>query len=121
MKKMMHIFTFRVVLVFSLILQAGFLTAEGEAESAVPLKKVTLFSSGVGYFERNGYIEGNSSMELTFDVSQINDILKSMVVRDFNGGTIDRIDYSPKEPLSRALKSFIIDLSGNPGLPDILN
>ncbi|NOY07478.1 MAG: DUF4139 domain-containing protein [Spirochaetes bacterium] len=121
MKKMMHILTFRVVLIFSLILQAGFLTAEGEAESAVPLKKVTLFSSGVGYFERDGYIEGNSSMELTFDVSQINDILKSMVVRDFNGGTIDRIDYSPQEPLNRALKSFIIDLSGNPGLPAILN
>jgi len=128
---MRHILTFRVVLIFSLILQAGFLTAEGEAESAVtlknvpdkkiPLKKVTLFSSGVGYFERNGYIEGNSSMELTFDVSQINDILKSMVVRDYNGGTIDRIDYSPQEPLSRVLKSFIIDLSGNPGLPGILN
>ncbi len=128
---MRYILTFRVVLVFSLILQAGFLTAEGEAESVVtlknvpdkkiPLKEVTLFSSGVGYFERSGYIEGNSSMELTFDVSQINDILKSIVVRDYNGGTIDRIDYSPQEPLSRVLKSFIIDLSGNPGLPGILN
>lgn len=121
MKKISYRFAFWIVLVSTLIMQAAFLTAEGEAESMVPLKKVVLFSSGVGYFERDGYVEGNASMELNFGTSQINDILKSIVLRDFDGGTINRINYSSKDPLHKALKAFTIDLSGNPGLPEILN
>ena len=121
MKKIRYRFTFWIVLVSALILQAAFLTAEGEAESMVPLKKVVLFSSGVGYFEMDGYVEGDASMELSFGTSQINDILKSIVLRDFNGGIINRINYASKDPLGKALKAFTIDLSGNPGLSDILN
>ncbi|MCD6121649.1 MAG: hypothetical protein J7K04_07420 [Spirochaetales bacterium] len=121
MKKIRYKFTFWMVLVSALALQAAFLTAEGEAESMVPLKKVVLFSSGVGYFERDGYVEGNASLELSFNTDQINDILKSIVLRDFDGGSVSRINYASKDPLNKALKAFSVDLSGNPGLPSILN
>ena len=121
MKKIGYKFTFWIVLVSALALQAAFLTAEGEAESMVPLKKVVLFSSGVGYFERDGYVEGNASLELSFNTDQINDILKSIVLRDFDGGSVSRINYASKDPLNKALKAFSVDLSGNPGLPNILN
>jgi len=42
----------------------------------LPLTRVVLFSSGVGYFERAGQVEGDASLELSFRVEQINDILK---------------------------------------------
>ena len=46
---------------------------------ALPISKVVLFSSGVGYFERKGEVEGNARVDLTFQVRDINDLIKSMV------------------------------------------
>jgi len=47
-----------------------------------------LYSSGVGYFQRDGSIDGHGHMELRFKVDNINDLLKSMVVQDFDGGRV---------------------------------
>src|SRR5262249_30280560 len=52
---------------------------------------VALFSSGVGYFQREGTVEGNATCDLTFRVEDINDLLKSMVLRDLNGGAITAV------------------------------
>src|SRR5262245_62163801 len=53
-----------------------------EAQPAkVPVKQVALFSSGVGYFEHFGSVQGNGSTELQFKTQQINDILKSLVLQ----------------------------------------
>src|SRR5689334_5968897 len=46
----------------------------GGPTTDVPVKKVVLFSSGVGYFEHGGSVRGNGSTELRFKTSQINDI-----------------------------------------------
>src|SRR5213593_4333973 len=48
----------------------------------LPIGQVVLFSSGVGYFQREGSIEGNARIDLTFPVEDINDLLKSMVLQD---------------------------------------
>ena len=47
-----------------------------------------LFSSGVGYFQREGTVEGTTRVDLSFPVQDINDLLKSMVVRDLDGGVV---------------------------------
>lgn len=47
----------------------------------IPITRVVLFSSGVGYFEHNGPVEGDASCRLMFKTEQINDVLKSMVVK----------------------------------------
>ena len=47
-----------------------------------------LFSSGVGYFEHAGTVRGNGATELRFKTTQINDILKSLVLQDQDGGRV---------------------------------
>src|SRR3989304_6674516 len=55
---------------------------------ALPLTEVVLYSSGVGYFQRDGSIEGRGDVELRFKVDNINDLLKSMIVQGLYGGRV---------------------------------
>jgi hypothetical protein len=87
----------------------------------VPVKQVVLFSSGVGYFEHDGEVSGTTSTELKFKTGQINDILKSLVLQDENGGSIGSVTYPSQDPLEKTLHSFSVDISGNPPLSDLLN
>ena len=75
------------------IAMAGWLTAFSiSGAQSVPVTKVMLFSSGVGYFEHAGSVRGNASTELRFKTSQINDILKSIVLQDQDGGSPGEFD-----------------------------
>src|SRR5437899_12582179 len=49
--------------------------AEKQSASALPLTHVHLFSSGVGYFQREGVVDGNTRIELTFPSGNISDLL----------------------------------------------
>jgi hypothetical protein len=90
-------------------------------EPQLPIAKVVLFSSGVGYFQREGDVDGTQRINLTFPVTDVNDLLKSMVVRDLDGGFVTAVSYDSNAPVERTLKSFAIDLQGNPSFGDILN
>src|SRR6266581_5751474 len=59
----------------------------------LPISQCVLFSSGVGYFQREAEIEGNTRVDLTFPVTDINDLLKSMVLQELGGGHIDAVSY----------------------------
>ncbi|HEV3257858.1 MAG TPA: DUF4139 domain-containing protein, partial [Gemmataceae bacterium] len=87
----------------------------------LPIAKAVLFSSGVGYFQREGEVEGNARVHLSFPVQDINDLLKSMVLRDEGGGHISAVSYDSREPAAKALKSFSVDLSSNPTYGQLLN
>jgi hypothetical protein len=89
--------------------------------SQLALTHVHLFSSGVGYFQREGVIEGNARIELTFPVHNINDLLKSLVLQDLDGGRISVVGYDSHDPSDKALRSFAINLTGNPSYAQILN
>lgn len=91
------------------------------ATTDVPVTKVVLFSSGVGYFEHAGSVRGNSATELRFKTSQINDILKSIVLQDQDGGRVGAISYPSQDPLAKTLRSFQVDITGNPSLAQLLN
>src|SRR5262245_53717430 len=98
--------------------------ADGPAapgEAALPLAKVVLFNSGVGYFEHLGQVEGNARVDLKFRVSDVNDLLKSMVLEDLGKGMISTVTYGSKDPITKTLKTFAIDLTANPTLADLLN
>ena len=106
----------------------GSLPAEGvppaaptAGQSDVPVRKVVLFSSGVGYFEHGGKVSGDASTELRFKSEQINDILKSLVLEDQDGGKVGTVVYPSQDPLSKTLRSFQVDISGNPCLGELLN
>jgi hypothetical protein len=86
----------------------------------VPVRKVVLYSSGVGYFEHMGLITGHRSTELRFKTNQINDILKSLVLQDLDGGKVGTVVYPSQDPLAKTLRSFQVDLSDNPSLAELL-
>lgn len=86
----------------------------------LPIKKITLYRSGVGSFQRAGQVTGDAAVNLRFNVDQINDILKSMVVLDLSGGRIESVAYGSKDPLSKRLASFGVDISDNPSLAELM-
>src|SRR5690349_5823893 len=89
-------------------------------QQAVPVKEVVLYTSGVGYFEHFGSVKGDGFTELHFKTNQINDILKSLLLEDLDGGKVASVTYGSQEPLSHTLKSFQVDLSSAPPLSDLL-
>ncbi|MCU0706544.1 MAG: hypothetical protein MUF18_21520 [Fimbriiglobus sp.] len=97
--------------------------ADGDPKPAVslPVKQVVLFNSGVGYFGRTGEVEGEARVDLSFPENDINDLLKSMTLQDFNGGTISAVSYDSREPIARTLGSFAVNLNGEPTLANILS
>ena len=105
-----------------LIATAGLpVTAFAADDSPLPIKTITLYRSGVGAFERTGQVAGNASIPLRFQTDQINDILKSLVLLDLDGGSIGAVSYDSKEPLARRLDAFRINIADNPSIPELLN
>jgi len=86
----------------------------------LPLTGLVLYTGGVGYFQRDGVVEGDASLELSFPAKDVNDILKSLILRDLDGGRVEGVTYASRDPLTRTLKSFAVDMTGNPGLAELL-
>src|SRR5687768_18037190 len=56
--------------------------------SLLPVSQVVLFSSGVGYFQREGTVEGEQRVDLSFPAQDVNDLIKSLTLRDLSGGHV---------------------------------
>ncbi|MCA9444056.1 MAG: hypothetical protein KC964_24905, partial [Candidatus Omnitrophica bacterium] len=91
-----------------------------DEENPLPIKRVELFRSGVGYFEHLGKVEGDRTVELRFKTDQVNDVLKSLLLMDMDGGEIGAVVYPSKDPLSKIMQSFQVDLSGDPSVRELL-
>ena len=46
----------------------------------LPLTRVVLYKHGVGHFERQGTVEGDETLSLTFKQAEVSDVLKSLTV-----------------------------------------
>ena len=108
-----------------LCLPVGALIAQGApaqpAHIDIPVKSVMLFSSGVGHFEHAGTVRGDGSTGFRFKTTQINDILKSLVLQDLDGGKVTTITYPSQDPISKTLRSFQVDITSNPSMATLLN
>ncbi|MSQ95579.1 MAG: DUF4139 domain-containing protein [Gemmataceae bacterium] len=114
------------------VLGYSFLTSVGQADTTtlvggkngktdpLPIKQVVLFNSGVGYFQREGEVDGNARLQLSFPTSDINDLLKSLVLQDAKG-QIGTVNYDSSDPIDKILRSFALDLTNNPSFGQILN
>ncbi|MDW8051538.1 MAG: hypothetical protein RMJ83_03550 [Armatimonadota bacterium] len=91
------------------------------AQEPLPITRVVLFRSGVGYIERVGQISGDRTLVMSMRESQMNDLLKSLVLVDFDGGQILPVQYTPRDPLARTLSAFAINIGDNPSLATLLN
>jgi hypothetical protein len=95
--------------------------APSETSVQLPIGQVVLFSSGVGYFQREGVIDGNARVDLSFPTQDINDLIKSMVLRDLDGGHVSAVSYDSNAPVEKTLQSFAVNLSSNPSFAQVLN
>src|SRR5262245_45562227 len=91
------------------------------AGPSLPLSQIVLFSSGVGYFQREGEVDGNARIDLQFPIGDVNDLLKSMVLQDLGKGKVGAISYDGQDPIEKTLRSFAVDLTGNPTFGQVLN
>ena len=72
----------------------------------LPVSSVTLYRSGVGSFERSGTVDGDTSVRLDATASQIDDLLKSLVVLDLDGGRVGAVTYTADDPVARLLEAL---------------
>lgn len=111
----------RLPLALPLCLGALLATSTVSAQPAadVPIERVILFTSGVGYFEHGGRVSGSSEVTLQFEEDALNDVLKSLLVED-SGGRVRGVTFPTQAPIAETLRSFEIDLSDGGGIADIL-
>lgn len=69
----------------------------------LPVRRVVLYSNGVAYFERRGRVRGRAEISLSFKQSQVDDVLKSMIVLDLGRGRIGAVSYNSSAPVSARL------------------
>jgi hypothetical protein len=82
----------------------------------LPLRRVILYSNGVAYFERRGNVTGRAEINLSFKQSQVDDVLKSMVVLDLGRGRIGAVSYNSSAPPDARLKEIPFSIgSGTDG------
>ncbi|HEY7329351.1 MAG TPA: DUF4139 domain-containing protein [Gemmataceae bacterium] len=99
----------------------GAVAGENRSGQNLPISHIVLFNSGVGYFQREGVIDGDARVDLQFPTGDVNDLLKSLVLQDLGNGKVTSISYDGQEPIEHTLKTFAIDLTGNPTFGQLLN
>lgn len=72
------------------------------------LKRLSLFSSGVGFFEHKGEVTGHAQFDLPFNKNAMNDVLKSLVVND--PASSPTMTYHAENTLEQTLKGLRLDL-----------
>lgn len=73
----------------------------------LPIKRVILYSNGVAYVERRGVVSGAAEINLSFKQSQVDDVLKSMVVLDLGKGSkIGAVSYNSSAPVSSQMSEI---------------
>ena len=81
-----------------------------DSESKLPIRRVILYSNGVAYIERRGLVTGNAEISLSFKQSQVDDVLKSMVVLDLGEGKIGSVSYNSSMPASARTAEIPLDI-----------
>jgi len=80
---------------------------------------MTLYKHGVGFFERRAQLSGEE-VELSFRVTEMNDILKSLTAIDWGGGQVLGVDYATPQSREERLAGCSIRLDDDRSLRDLL-
>ena len=87
--------------------------SEALGPQKLPLRRVVLYKSGIGYFEHDGHVRGNEDVEIDLTSGQLNDVLKSLTALDFSGGRIVGASYNSQEPAGHQLESLPVPVADN--------
>src|SRR6266568_3734296 len=84
------------------------------------LKRVVVSTGGVGYFEYEAAVEGNTTLALDVPLDQVDDVLKSLVVYDA-GGSAGAITLPGREPLTQSFVDLPFDRAALQSATALLN
>ncbi|HVH78339.1 MAG TPA: hypothetical protein VM782_03030, partial [Stellaceae bacterium] len=84
------------------------------------LRRVTLSSGGVGYFEYEASVTGEARLALDVPLNQVDDILKSLVVYDASGRA-GEITLPGREPLAQGFTDMPFDQAALSSTTSLLN
>jgi hypothetical protein len=106
----------RLLIVCLLLSGAAALDAQrpvSEAAEQLPVRRVILYKSGVGFFEHLGSVAGNASVTIQFTTAQLNDVLQSLTALDLDGGSIANISYNSIAPIDQRLAALRVPLASD--------
>jgi len=93
----------------ALLTAAALLIAPALAQAQeLALKRVMLSSGGLGYFELEAEVQGDTTLKLTVPLDQVDDVLKSLVVYDDKSG-VGGLSLPGREPLAQTFKDLPLD------------
>src|SRR5258708_6699604 len=78
--------------------------------TTLPLTRIVLYKHGVGHFEREGAVEDDATLTLTFKQAEVSDVLKSLTVLDLDGGHIASVSYDSTKPLEQLLAEVALSI-----------
>ena len=121
-----------VVVSFRLLLSAVLVLALASAPLAqrqttdaeptqLPVRRVVLYKSGVGFFEHQGSVNGSVDVAIQFTSGQLNDVLKSLTALDLDNGQISSIGYNSAAPVEQRLAALRLPLDSKPDLLQFYN
>lgn len=85
--------------------------APGAAQDArLPVKRVVLYKSGIGYFEHLGRVRGQQDVTIEFTSGQLDDVLKSLTALDLDGGRVASVSYNSDAGITRRLSGLRLPL-----------
>ncbi len=87
--------------------------------TSIPIKHMTLYKHGVGFYVRRGQVEGEAA-SLVFKQSAMNDVLKSLTILDENGGQVLGVDYPTPKSREERLEGSSIVLDALRALRDLV-
>lgn len=85
--------------------------SQARSAQSLPIRRVILYSNGVAYIERRGTVVGSAEIDLSFKQSQVDDVLKSMVVLDLGRGRIGAVSYNSSAPPSARMADIPFSIS----------
>jgi hypothetical protein len=109
--------TLGLCLVVTSVLSAQAPVPQAEPPAAnpapLPVRRVVLYKTGVGYFEHLGKVRNRQDVTIRFTSAQLDDVLKSLTTMDLGKGQITGISYNSVAPLDQRLGALRLPLDAN--------
>jgi hypothetical protein len=93
------------------LLAAATLSAQAPELTVLPITRVVLYKSGIGYFEHLANVTGSQSLTVQFTGDQLDDVLKSLTAVDLGNGRVAGISYDSPTPAERRLRALRVPLA----------
>jgi|GEM_PF-445111 len=93
----------------------------GAVGAELEVTRVALYKHGVALFERAGDLAEGESARLEFKASEMDDVLKSLTIRQQGGDGVSAIQYDSADPLEKRLENFSFRVGESASLASVLD